>query len=63
MIIKRRLLAKNLALLFVFAAILPLIAGGTLSIYSGFRFSNREIATRQESIIALGNTYISTSVD
>lgn len=63
MIIKRRLLAKNLALLFVFAAILPLIAGGTLSIYSGFRFSNQEIATRQESIIALGNTYISTYVD
>ncbi len=63
MIGKRGRLAKRLALLFILIAILPLLAGGILSVYSGFQFVNQEIATRQKSILSLGNTYISSYVD
>lgn len=61
--LKRGRLARRLTLLFILLAIIPLFIGGLVSIYSEYQFVEREIATRQQSVIALGNTYIYNYID
>ena len=56
-------LARRLTLLFIIISILPILISSSLSVYSGFQFSYQEIATRQQSVISLGASYIESYID
>jgi hypothetical protein len=56
-------LARRLTLLFIIISILPILISSSLSVYSGFQFSKQEIATRQQSVISLGASYIESYID
>lgn len=55
---KRGRLARRLTLIFMIIAILPLVFGSSLSIYSGFQFGREEISLHQSSVVFLANSYI-----